>query len=1088
MNQPCGCNADDQPCGCCAGVDPQTPAQTVNPPGLAALRYRVGTHPAFLETMKARLASRSLPSLANLTARTGDDPSIAMLDAWATVADVLTFYQERIANEGYLRTATERRSILELARLVGYSLRPGVASSVYLAYELEQPQPAAPQPGQQAVARTGSAEANNEIEIPAGSRAQSTPAPGEQPQAFETSEPLRARAAWNTLQPRLTRPQNLLRALAGGDGTIYLKGTATNLKPNDPLLIRLRGVAGLFRVVAVRPDTPNDRTAVDLELWARDTDLSPRVALLRRTVARFLELEQFGINPRSKTASAVIERLTELRSADDPQARLAEIMPALRSQLATVRLQLSRGLTQFTNLHRWLSGIVDELDQSTGQASLSVSARRGEDQQPIGLEFSTLIRQLEAPPTLPPRNRALLSRSARQAFSRDSDASARILGAIRPEIRRTLYDGWRNLPLAIEPEIEVYALRARGSVFGHNAPLRSTVRRSFDGEQNETTTIEYSEWNLYFEGDDSGEFSPVTPAEPIVPSDQVMLDTSAPQIVPGSWVVVERPQPLGTSASPLLITVAVAVDERSQASYGISGKGTHLALRDDWLDTERDRNFGFSLIRGTAIYGGSELLDLAEVPLDAPIAGDEIELGDLYDGLEAGRWLIVAGERADIEGVDGVPAAELVMLAGVRQGVDRELPGDRPRTTLLLATPLAYRYKLATARIYGNVVHATHGETRVEVLGSGDGSKPFQQWTLRQPPLTFVSAPTPAGAETTLQVFVNDIRWHESPSLFELGPTDRGYVTRGDDDQKTTVIFGNGEHGARLPSGRENVRAVYRTGIGKAGNVAGGAITLLSTRPLGVKGVINPLPATGGADRESRDQARENVPLGVTALDRLVSVQDYEDFARTFAGIGKSSALRMSDGQRLIVHVTVAGADGIPIALTSDLYRNLRAALSQWGDPHLPIVLAIRELVVLIISANVRINPDYLWEKVEPKIRAALLDRFGFARRRLGEDALLSHAIAAIQAIDGVEYVDVDLWGGVPEQVFNAETGSVRTPTPDEIGRQIRRLEREQRAPAGPPARVPIDLARLDRGTLRAAQIGVLLPTAPDTILLRRLP
>ena len=46
---------------------------------------------------------------------------IALLDAWATVGDVLTFYQERIANEGYLRTATERRSVLELARLVGYA-------------------------------------------------------------------------------------------------------------------------------------------------------------------------------------------------------------------------------------------------------------------------------------------------------------------------------------------------------------------------------------------------------------------------------------------------------------------------------------------------------------------------------------------------------------------------------------------------------------------------------------------------------------------------------------------------------------------------------------------------------------------------------------------------------------------------------------------------------------------------------------------------------------------------------------------------------------------------------------------------------
>ena len=48
--------------------------------------------------------------------------------ACACVADVLGFYQERIANEGYLRTATERRSVLELARTIGYELKPGVAA------------------------------------------------------------------------------------------------------------------------------------------------------------------------------------------------------------------------------------------------------------------------------------------------------------------------------------------------------------------------------------------------------------------------------------------------------------------------------------------------------------------------------------------------------------------------------------------------------------------------------------------------------------------------------------------------------------------------------------------------------------------------------------------------------------------------------------------------------------------------------------------------------------------------------------------------------------------------------------------------
>ena len=154
----CGCDAcgcDTLPCGCCDGVQKLTPADETNRSGLSALRYRVGTHAQFFETMKARLSTIEVDGvgsdgqtpatfrpLQGLTTRDSGDPSIAMLDAWATVGDVLSFYQERIANENYLRTATERRSILELARLVGYRLRPGVAASTFFAYTIDDKQSA----------------------------------------------------------------------------------------------------------------------------------------------------------------------------------------------------------------------------------------------------------------------------------------------------------------------------------------------------------------------------------------------------------------------------------------------------------------------------------------------------------------------------------------------------------------------------------------------------------------------------------------------------------------------------------------------------------------------------------------------------------------------------------------------------------------------------------------------------------------------------------------------------------------------------------------------------------------------------------
>jgi len=98
-------------------------------PGLDALAYRVGTHAAFLETMKARLSGfwlevpreelgpdgkpivdRIYP-LRGLTTREGNDPAIALLDAWSVAADVLTFYRERLSQEAYLRTATDEVSL-----------------------------------------------------------------------------------------------------------------------------------------------------------------------------------------------------------------------------------------------------------------------------------------------------------------------------------------------------------------------------------------------------------------------------------------------------------------------------------------------------------------------------------------------------------------------------------------------------------------------------------------------------------------------------------------------------------------------------------------------------------------------------------------------------------------------------------------------------------------------------------------------------------------------------------------------------------------------------------------------------------------
>lgn len=61
-----------------------------------------------------------------------NDLGVVLLELFAYMGDILLYYQDRIANESYLLTAVERRSVLNLLRLIGYELRPPKPASADL--------------------------------------------------------------------------------------------------------------------------------------------------------------------------------------------------------------------------------------------------------------------------------------------------------------------------------------------------------------------------------------------------------------------------------------------------------------------------------------------------------------------------------------------------------------------------------------------------------------------------------------------------------------------------------------------------------------------------------------------------------------------------------------------------------------------------------------------------------------------------------------------------------------------------------------------------------------------------------------------
>jgi predicted phage baseplate assembly protein len=239
------------------------------------------------------------------------------------------------------------------------------------------------------------------------------------------------------------------------------------------------------------------------------------------------------------------------------------------------------------------------------------------------------------------------------------------------------------------------------------------------------------------------------------------------------------------------------------------------------------------------------------------------------------------------------------------------------------------------------------------------------------------------------------------PTLYGAGPRDRVYALRSDEAGKRYVQFGDGERGARLPSGSNNVRARYRKGIGAAGNVKAGALAQLLDRPLGVKGVSNPASAGGGVDPETEEAARTSIPLGVRTLGRAVSLLDYEDFARAFSGVVKAHAteLPLRGGKTIVVTVAWEGGERL---------QDLADALRKHGDPRVVVQVLEGVTETFRVGLRVAVDPAYQQDAVLGDVEAALRSAYSFEARGLIDPVFRSELVAVVHGVAGVLAVDVD--------------------------------------------------------------------------------
>ncbi len=305
--------------------------------------------------------------------------------------------------------------------------------------------------------------------------------------------------------------------------------------------------------------------------------------------------------------------------------------------------------------------------------------------------------------------------------------------------------------------------------------------------------------------------------------------------------------------------------------------------------------------------GGAAAIELGLV-LAAPTpasASAPVSLGFELDTLVAPEW---SPDAADAE-----PPATLAWEYRTTSGAWKPLPtlrdgtgGLRRSGTVRFALPADWSASAADAAgdyvgwLRVSTAHATFSAPpSVLAIRPNSAIAYHYQWKchdespswLPLPARTVQLEPSPLPLADRTVVIVHEIdgphRWYVVPDFTLAGPADRVVVV---DRARARVTFGDGLTGKlpRLaPNASPQVRVVYEAGGGTAGNVPPCAWEALSG-PL--SGALSYVPALGGLDDETIDDARTRATAALRIPTRAVNPADHEAVAIETPGVAVARA------------------------------------------------------------------------------------------------------------------------------------------------------------------------------------------------------
>jgi hypothetical protein len=467
-----------------------------------------------------------------------------------------------------------------------------------------------------------------------------------------------------------------------------------------------------------------------------------------------------------------------------------------------------------------------------------------------------------------------------------------------------------------------------------------------------------------------------------------MLDTTpAKKAAPGDLAVVVR----GAQA---------AWTRLGRVEHDADLELTHLNAESAW----QDRGGGPFYLRSTQVFTHFalqiHLKDWQEN--ETPIVDrSKFRLMDFPSSLQTGRMLLAKADGTVIK-------TQVKSIEATTSSIE-------------LDPPLPIGTTVGNLVLYGNTVFTGHGESRaVKSLGSGDATKSNQVFTLALQGLSFIPDATMAiGVRADMDIIVSGQTWVQVEALSGSGPSDPHYEVHVTEDENYLILFGDGCHGRRLPTGANNIKVRYRQGNGLTGNLPAGSLTKsIRPHPL-VDAFLQLLPSAGGADMETRASIRQAAPAAVLTLQRAVSAKDFAMLSQARSDVWQAHAILLpgSARQELIDVVIVPAGGG---KLTLDQRTAISAFLADHALPSVNITLSDYMPVHVGFAIEIEVRTQ-AWDPdlVTSRVRSALQDAFSLKNRRLGQALYRSEVFQAVENVAGVEnsLCDIVLAGNDPDLI-----------------------------------------------------------------------